>query len=127
MGYAAFRTIAIFMGAIAAAGPVAAQQTETGPTANLAQITLVVPATASATEKDASRKVFEAAAQRIRACAEVADIAAEIGAEYVARDKVPLRSLPPELQPQVRELGAGGVTRIFGDDSTFRVLIRCDG
>ena len=59
-------------------------------------------------------------------CGRAEEVAAELGAEVVANDQIPLRELPPQLQEILRNLQIGESTPPFGSaQEGIRVLVLC--
>lgn len=59
-------------------------------------------------------------------CGRAEEVAAELGADVVANDQIPLRELPPQLQEILRNLQIGESTPPFGSaQEGIRVLVLC--
>jgi peptidyl-prolyl cis-trans isomerase SurA len=93
---------------------------------SLKQISIDFPKDMS---EDAARQraeSFAAGVKEIRGCGDVEAQAAKLGAQVVANDQMPARSLPDALQSALLQLSVGQATPPFGSlEEGVRVLMLC--
>ena len=92
----------------------------------LKQISIGFPAGVSQEQATARLESFNAAVGRMTGCGDADAIAAEIGAEVVENEEVPVRNLPAQLQATLLDLQVGQATPPFGGiEEGVRVLMVC--
>lgn len=95
-------------------------------TLSLKQISIKVPPGTSQQDFDAKVAQFNAGLARMQGCGNADAIAAEMGAEVVANDQLPARSLPDALAQNMLQLSIGQYYGPFGTiEDGVRVLMLC--
>jgi len=92
---------------------------------SLKQIALDFPAGISEEDFRTRASAFAEGVTKIRGCGEAESVAAQLGAQVVANDQVPVKSLPEQLQPIMLDLSIGQATPPYGDQTGVRVLMLC--
>ncbi len=93
---------------------------------SLKQISLEFPKGLPEAEARQRTEGFAPAVKDIHGCGEAEAVAAKIGAQVVANDQIPARSLPDALQSMLLQLSVGQATQPFGAlDEGVRVLMLC--
>ncbi len=94
-------------------------------TLSLMQMSIVMPAGATADQAEARGQELGQAAQRMAGCGNAAATAQRLGAELISNDQVRVRELPPQLQQMLLNLGVGQSTPAFGSLERVSVLVLC--
>lgn len=97
-----------------------------GMVASMMQLSIAVPATLPAAERNAKAKAFADAAGKVRSCTDADALAQRIGADVVKIAQMELTQIPKQLRDQILRNPVGTPTEPYHDAPNVRVLIRCD-
>ena len=92
---------------------------------SLIQLSVTMPAGTSPQQAQARAQQLQAATEAMGGCGRAAEVARAQNAELISNDQIPVRELPPQLQPMLLNLNVGQTTPPFGTAERVSVLVLC--
>ena len=92
---------------------------------SLIQLSVTMPAGTSPQQAQSRAQQLQAATEAMGGCGRAPEVARAQNAELISNDQIPVRELPPQLQPMLLNLNVGQTTPPFGTAERVSVLVLC--